>query len=39
MRNISNSVTVNTSSYLNGTYTVTLVIDDVPADTKSIIKN
>lgn len=35
----SNSVTVNTSSYLNGTYTVTLVIDDVPADTKSIIKN
>lgn len=35
----SNSVTLNTSSYLSGTYTVTLIIDDVPADTKSIIKN
>lgn len=35
----SNSLTVNTSSYLSGTYTVTLIVDDIPADTKSIIKN
>lgn len=34
----SNSMSINTSSYFIGTYTVTLTVNDVPVDSKSIIK-